>query len=167
MTRVRMGSPLLRFLSVAIVMVTLCSGGRALAQQKTFHLDRLEMPGAPDDGIAIFRPVTNQRTIFYGQLGIGYELRPLRTSTITSDAETLRRSRSAAIQDQFAVYGNAGFQLLDRATISLAFPWYPYQSGGVPNYVGNGGVPSAGSSATTVFKAKGPGAGDFRLDLRS
>src|SRR5262245_27224825 len=85
--------------------------GTAAAQQKTFHLDRLEMPGAPDDGVAIFRPVTNQRTIFFGQLGIGYQLRPLRTSAVTSDAETLRRSSSTVIQDQLAVYGNAGFQI--------------------------------------------------------
>ncbi len=48
------------------------SAETAAAQQKTFHLDRLEMPGAPDDGVVLFRPVTNQRTIFFGQLGIGY-----------------------------------------------------------------------------------------------
>jgi OmpA-OmpF porin, OOP family len=144
-----------------------CAGARpAEAQQKTFHLDRLEMPGAPDDGITIFRPVTNQRTIFFGQLGLGYQLRPLRTSTVTSDTETLNRSSSTVIQDQFAVYGNAGFQLLDRATISLAFPWYPIQTGENPQYVGNGGVPSPGTNTTTVVQTGGPGAGDFRLDLR-
>jgi OmpA-OmpF porin, OOP family len=138
----------------------------AEAQQKTFHLDRLEMPGAPDDGLAIFRPVTNQRTIFFGQLGLGYQLRPLRTSTVTSDPSTLDRSSSTVIQDQFAVYGNTGFQLLDRATVALAFPWYPIQTGENPNYATAGGVPTPGASRTTVVQTGGPAAGDFRLDLR-
>jgi OmpA-OmpF porin, OOP family len=138
----------------------------AYAQQKTFHLDRLEMPGAPDDGITLFRPVTNQRTIFFGQLGVGYQFRPLRTSTITSDQQTLDRSDSSVIEHQLAVYGNAGFQLLDRATIALAFPWYPAQSGQNPIYSGAGGVPTPGVNRTTVVKTGGPGAGDFRLDLR-
>jgi OmpA-OmpF porin, OOP family len=124
------------------------------------------MPGAPDDGLVLFRPATQQRTIFFGQLGLGYQLRPLRTSTVTSDAATLARSSSSVIQDQFAVYGNAGFQLLDRATFALAFPWYPYQGGSNPNYVGTGGVPSPGTNTTTVVKTSGPAVGDFRLDLR-
>lgn len=139
----------------------------ASAQQKTFHLDRLEMPGAPDDGVVLFRPVTNQRTIFFGQLGIGYQLRPLRTSTITSDSDTLRRSRSSVIQDQFAVYGNAGFQVLDRATLSIAFPWYPIQTGGNPDYAAAGGIPAAGGTRTTAVQTGGPGAGDIRMDLRA
>jgi len=138
----------------------------ASAQQKTFHLDRLEMPGAPDDGVVLFRPVTNQRTIFFGQLGIGYQLRPLRTSSVTSDVDTLRRSRSTVIQDQFAVYGNAGFQVLDRATLSIAFPWYPIQTGGNPDYAAAGGIPAAGAGRTTVVQTGGPGAGDIRMDLR-
>jgi outer membrane protein OmpA-like peptidoglycan-associated protein len=136
------------------------------AQQKTFHLDRLEVPGAPDDGVAIFRPVTSQRTIFFGQLGVGYQLRPLRTSTITTDPGTLSRSGSAVIQDQLAVYGNAGFQIFDKATLALAFPWYPFQDGANPVYVNAAGVPSAGTNTTTVVKTSGPGAGDFRLDFR-
>lgn len=139
----------------------------ASAQQKTFHLDRLEMPGAPDDGVVLFRPVTNQRTIFFGQLGIGYQLRPLRTSTVTSDDFTVKRSRSAVIQDQLAVYGNAGFQILDRATLSIAFPWYPVQTGGNPNYAAAGGIPTSGVNRTTVVQTGGPGAGDIRMDLRA
>lgn len=145
----------------------LACASTSAAQQKTFHLDRLEMPGAPEDGAVLFRPVTNQRTIFFGQLGLGYQLRPLRTSTITSDSATLERSSSTVIQDQFAVYGNAGFQVLDRATLALAFPWYPIQTGENPQYVGGGGVPSPGTNTTTVVQTGGPGAGDLRLDLRA
>ncbi|HEY8076932.1 MAG TPA: OmpA family protein [Labilithrix sp.] len=141
------------------------TASEAGAQQKTFHLDRLEMPGAPDDGVVLFRPQTQQRTIFFGQLGVGYQLRPLRTSTITTDQATLNRSRSAAVQDQLAVYGSAGFELLDRAIFSVNFPWYPAQDGGTPNYA-PGTVLGAGTLKTTNFDAGGPGAGDVRLDFR-
>jgi outer membrane protein OmpA-like peptidoglycan-associated protein len=156
----------------AIAVAVLCGAAAALcapsaaAQQRTFHLDRLEMPGAPEDGLALFRPVTNQRTLFFGQLGLGYDWRPLRTSTITSDQQTLDRSKTAVIQNQFAIYGNAGFELLDRATIAVAFPWYPIQDGQNPNYQGGGGVPTTGTNTTTVVQTGGPAAGDVRLDLR-
>jgi outer membrane protein OmpA-like peptidoglycan-associated protein len=152
--------------SVATVALTTLWAGPAEAQQKTFHLDRLEVPGAPEDGLAIFRPETNQRTIFFGQLGVGYDFRALRTSTITSDQPTLDRSKSAVIKDQLGVYGNAGFQILDRATLALAFPWYPVQDGANPSYVGSGGIPSAGTNTTTVVQTGGPASGDVRLDLR-
>ena len=142
------------------------SAGTAEAQQATFKLDRLEVPGGPEDGLSVFRPVTNQRTIFWGQLGVGYQLRPLRTSTVTNDQAVLSRSSSTVIQDQLAVYGNAGFDLFDRATIALAFPWYPVQDGTNPVYDQAGGVPLPGTTRTTTANTSGPGAGDIRLDLR-
>jgi len=127
----------------------------------------LEVAGAPDDGIALFRPVTNQRNIFYGQLAIGYQLRPLRTSTVTTDQSVRARSRSTLVQDQLAVYGNAGFQIMDRATIGVSFPWYPVQTGGNPDYVARG-IPGTGvgQTKTTFVDPDGPGAGDLRIDLR-
>ncbi len=142
------------------------SAETASAQQKTFHLDRLEMPGAPDDGVVLFRPVTNQRTIFFGQLGIGYQLNPLRTSTVVTDQSTRARSADAVVKHQFAIYGNTGFQILDRATLALAFPWYPIQSGENPTY-NAGGIDVSGVNRTTVVQTGGPGAGDLRLDLRA
>src|SRR4051812_4455842 len=57
----------------------------AHAQVKVFHLDRLEMPGAPDDGMVLFRPVTQPKPIFFGQVGLGYSRNVLHTSNITSD----------------------------------------------------------------------------------
>jgi OOP family OmpA-OmpF porin len=137
----------------------------AEAQQKTFHLDRLEMPGAPDDGVVLFRPQTQQRTIFYGQLALGYQFRPLRMKSITTEQATLNRSPSAAISNQFEVYGNVGFEVLDRAIFSVAFPWYPIQTGSTPNYA-PGTVLGAGSLKTTNYNPSGPGAGDTRLDFR-
>jgi outer membrane protein OmpA-like peptidoglycan-associated protein len=135
------------------------------AQQKTFHLDRLEMPGAPDDGVVLFRPETQQRNIFFGQLGIGYSLRPLRTRNITREPSVLGRSRTSVIQDQLAVYGTAGFEVLDRAIFSVSFPWYPVQTGGNPDY-GTGTITSVGQTKTTLVSTGGPAAGDVRLDFR-
>lgn len=142
------------------------SGGTAEAQQKTFVLDRLMVPGGPEDGMVLFRPQTNQRTIFYGQAGIGYQLRPLRTSTVTTDEATRNRSSSTVVSNQLSVYGNAGFQLFDRATIGLAFPWNPIQTGENPVYTAGGGLPSPGVTKTTLIDPTGPSVGDLRLDLR-
>ena len=157
-------------LSAAFATVALAAASSssrdAAAQTKTFHLDRLEVPGAPDDGIALFRPVTNQRNIFYGQLALGYSLRPLKVRNITTDTAVLARSnRSAIIQDQFTIYGSAGFQILDRATLGVTFPWSPIQTGGNPDY-GTGNVQGPGQTRTTLVSTSGPTASDLRLDFR-
>ena len=150
----------------AVAATALSASERAEAQVKTFHLDRLEVPGAPDDGIALFRPTTQQRSIFYGQLALGYSLRPLKVRNITQDNQVLgRTTRTAVIQDQFTIYGSAGFQVLDRATLGVTFPWSPLQDGGNPNY-GPGDIQGPGGSKTTVITPGGPSAGDLRLDFR-
>jgi OOP family OmpA-OmpF porin len=153
-------------IAAAVAAAALATAERAEAQVKTFHLDRLEVPGAPDDGIALFRPVTQQRNIFYGQLALGYELRPLKVSNITSDTSVLARtSRTSVIQDQFTIYGSAGFEVLDRATFGVTFPWTPIQTGGNPDY-GTGNVQGPGQNGTTIIKPTGPTASDLRLDFR-
>lgn len=166
-TRTARKSRILAGATVASVgLAALLAPGEAKAQQKTFHLDRLEMPGAPDDGIALFRPATSQRNIVYGQLGIGYSLRPLRTRNITVDTSVLARSRTSVIQDQFTIYASAGFQLLDRVTLGVNFPWTPWQTGGNPDY-GTGNVQGPGQTKTTIVQPDGPSASDLRLDLRA
>src|SRR5579884_1007709 len=99
--------------------------GRAEAQQHTFHLDRLEVPGAPDDGIALFRPVTRvtpEQTIFYGQLALGFSLDPLRTSNVTNNASALQRSPTNLVTTQLSTYMSAGFELLERLTLGATLP---------------------------------------------
>lgn len=145
--------------------IVLFSTGSAEAQQKTFALDRMIVPGGPDDGIAIYRPATQPRNIFFGQLGIGYSLRPLRTRNVTEDPAVLGRSRTAVIQDQLALYGTFGFQVLDRATFSLTVPVYPIQTGGNPEYAG-GGIGGGLATRTTIVQTGGPSMGDVRLDFR-
>src|SRR4051812_33547282 len=96
----------------ATAIAPLGATSSASAQQTTFHLDRLEMPGGPDDGTVLFRPVTQPRPIFFGQLALGYQRRPLHTSNIISadDRATADRSSAGVINDQFSTYATVGLQ---------------------------------------------------------
>jgi len=146
----------------AAVSVGLLVEGSALAQQHTFHLDRLEVPGAPDDGAVLFRPVIQPDAVFYAQLGLGLSIDPLRISNITNDAGAQRASATNVITSQFSTYISAGFELLDRLTLGVTFPAALAESGNTPVY------PDAafGGPANTAFTTGGPAAGDTRLDGR-
>jgi OmpA-OmpF porin, OOP family len=135
---------------------------QARAQQTTFHLDRLEMPGAPDDGVVLFRPVTQPRAVFFAQLGLGYQLHPLHTSNITSDQVTLKGSSTAVIENQFTQYSTVGVELADRVTVAATLPIAWIQDGNQPNF--NSGF--LATARRTSFSTGGPGVGDMRLDLR-
>ncbi len=156
--------------SLAVMGAVLLHAGSAAAQQRTFHLDRLEIPGGPDDGLAVFRPVTNQRPILFGQLALGYSLRPLKTNTVTTNKDIRNASnaggRSSVIQDQFTIYGNLGFQLFDRLTLALAFPVTPIQDGGNPIRP-TATVTGSGTATTTNVNPNGPAVGDMRVDARA
>ncbi len=134
----------------------------AQAQQATFHLDRLEVPGAPDDGLTLFRPVTQQRPTFFAQLGLGYSFNPLLTKTLTSDAPSIRASPRGAIQNQLTQYMTAGFEFLDRFTVDASLPVTWFQDGQVPNY--STGI--VGGVNSTAFNTNGVAVGDTRLDMR-
>ncbi len=138
--------------------------GAAEAQQTTFHLDRLEMPGAPDDGVAMFRPVTNQRFIAYGQLGMGYSLNVLRVRNVTRDEPTIKRSNLGVVKNQLTLYGAAGIQVFDRVTIGVAFPFTMFQSGQNPDYGSTNILTNSTNSGALVTDASP--AGDTRVDLR-
>ncbi len=143
---------------------SLASEPAALAQQNTFHLDRLEVPGSPDDGFVMFRPYTRQNTIFFAQMALGYSLRPLHTTNITNDKETLLHSPAGVIDDQFTSYANVGFEFLDRFIASASLPITWVQDGQNPNY--NNAAPLGGTKTTTVDTG-GPALGDMRLDFRA
>jgi OmpA-OmpF porin, OOP family len=145
------------FLAVAAVALP------ARAQQQTFHLDRLEVPGAPDDGVVVFRPVTQDRPTFYAQLGLGFSLDPLRTSDITKNEAALHASAADVVTTQLSTYLSAGFELFDRMTVGATFPAAWIETGNQPNYpVGIFG----GNTAPTAFSTTGPALGDTRIDVR-
>jgi outer membrane protein OmpA-like peptidoglycan-associated protein len=135
----------------------------AAAQQQTFHLDRLEVPGAPDDGIILFRAAVQPKPTFYAQLGFGYSADPLRTVNITSDQATLAASKTNVITTQFSTYLSVGIQLFERLTIGGTFPSAWAESGNQPVYAGN---VFSGQSSSTAFSTTGPAIGDTRLDAR-
>src|ERR1700722_15813446 len=130
------------------------------AQQPTFHLDRLEVPGSPDDGVALFRPATNERAIVYAQLGLGLSINPLRTSDITHSA--VAGSSANVITSQFSTYMSGGFELFDHMTLGLTLPIAWEQAGSQPNYE----TGTFRSNAFTAFATNAPAVGDMRLDIR-
>jgi OOP family OmpA-OmpF porin len=135
----------------------------ARAQQQTFYLDRLQIPGAPDDGIVMWRPVTQPDNIFYGQIGIGFQYAPLRASTIAASGSLAKGSATNVVDTEGTIYGSAGFEILDRVILSVNFPWNPLMTGQNPTY----STPTlkAGLAWTNV-DAKGPTADDTRIDVR-
>ena len=142
--------------------VALFAPARANAQNSTFHLDRLEIPGAPDDGLVLMRPVTQPKTIFFGQLAFGYSRNPLHTSNMTNEVSTLRASDTGVIQDQFTAYATIGFQFLNRVTIAATLPATLEQDGASPNYQTN----IFGGTNGDRVQTGGPALDDLRLDAR-
>ena len=135
----------------------LTSPRAAQAQQHTFHLDRLEVPGSPDDGLVLFRPVTRPGAIFYAQLGLGLSIDPLRMSNIGIDSasNTARQVPTHVITSQFSTYISAGFELLDRVTLGATFP---------AAWIQAGNQPASDNSSTTTYSTTGPAVGDTRLE---
>src|SRR5208283_1930099 len=155
-------------LAVAVGAASLLATASAWAQQPTFHLDRLEMPGAPDDGMVLFRPVTQQNTIIYGQLGLGYSLNPLRMSDILPNSavggSTLRASDANAITNQFTSYASFGMEFFDHLTVGLTFPVTWVQTGNEQQSGNNGGIVTG--ATLTAYDTNGPALDDLRLDFR-
>jgi OOP family OmpA-OmpF porin len=131
------------------------------AQQHTPHLDRLEVPGAPDDGLVLFRPVTHTESIFYAQMGIGSAVDPLRMSNLINETSTLHASPVNAVTSQFSTYISAGVELLDRLTFGATFPsaWIETGNQPTPTFFN-------GSQSATVYSTAGPAVGDTRFDAR-
>lgn len=138
----------------------------AKAQQKAFHLDRLEMWGSVEDGLGVSRPNTLPRTSLFGQIGLGYSLAPLKTSQVvpSTDRNTLARSNRAVVTHQMTVYATAGVHLFDRFIFAINLPVSPWQQGQNPDY-NNSSI--FGTNSTTIVNADGPSLGDLRFDMRA
>src|SRR5580658_10906515 len=135
----------------------------AAAQQQTFHLDRLEVPGAPDDGVVLFRPAVQDGALLYGQLAVGLSVDPLRMGNITNGA-VQQASAGNAITDQLSTYMSAGVEFLNRFTFGVTFPAAWLEGGNQPSAVANQFL---AQGAVTTFSTTGPAIGDTRLDFRA
>jgi len=152
------GRSALRALTFAIPAALALSPSRAEAQAQTFYLDRLIIAGAPDDGLAVWRPQMGEKTRFFGQFGLGFALNPLRADNHFDD---LNKSDflAAPVSAQLVTYFNAGVEVMDRFSFQASFPLALYQTG---NPTTN---PSAGVDGQAVdLKPIAPM--DLRLDGR-
>ena len=134
--------------AIAAISATICSPS-AFAQTQTFKLDRVEVPGAPDDTLMMARAVTQPEPTLFAQLGLGYSLNPLRTDTIYSVPNLRLLAQAPArgvVKDQLTVYTAVGAQLFNRFTVSAAFPFSPWQDGKNPDY----------QNSTTSGRAEAP-----------
>src|SRR5262249_54234432 len=104
-------------------------------------LDRLTVGGAPDDGIAIWRPYESPKSRIFAQMGLGLTLRPLRISTVSPDNNpALRNYSNAVVASQFIDYASLGMEVGGRFTIAVTLPFALFQSGSDPAVVGIRGV---------------------------
>jgi OmpA-OmpF porin, OOP family len=134
--------PIARFVFplAAFAIVSLASS-RAGAQQKTLYLDRLTVGGAPDDGIALWRPYESPKTRVFAQMGLGLTLRPLRVTTVSPDNNPrLRNFNDAVVGSQFINYATVGAEVSGRFAFLVTLPFTLFQSGTDPAPIGVRGV---------------------------
>jgi outer membrane protein OmpA-like peptidoglycan-associated protein len=139
----------------------------AEAQQHTFHLDRLEIPGAPDDGLVLFRPASREKDVVYAQLALGFSLNPLRIANLTTDPGVKSSSPANAITTQLTTYASAGFELLHDLTLGITMPVSWVETGNAQNFGGSAfGTGANAPPGSTFYSTDGPAVGDARLDAR-
>lgn len=107
----------------------LCTPRGAQAQQATFYLDRIQIPGNPEDSFVVFRPRLHEKTRFFGSTALGYTLNPLRADTVT-DNPNVEAAIGDPVDHQFITYLSAGGEFASRVGVSLSLPVALYQGGG-------------------------------------
>jgi OmpA-OmpF porin, OOP family len=138
----------------------------ARAQVDTFYADRIFIAGAPDDGMAIWRPHMGEKTRFFGQAALGFALNPVRLENTIPDA-TQRQQASAAgfknpLGSQLILYTDVGVEIMDRFAFQLEFPLTLFQHG---NTFDASGV--LGTNQLRAVDVKPVAPGDLRLDARA
>ncbi len=108
------------------------------AQTHTFTVDRLNMAGAPDDGIGVWRPEVGRDTRFFGQLGLGFAVNPLRVDNYVDDLNKAEKIAGPPVSTQFITYLTAGVELFNRASIQVSFPLILNQGGSPTNNIDAG-----------------------------
>lgn len=142
-------------LALTFALGTLALAKEASAQQRTFYLDRLTVGGAPEDGLGIWRPVMAERTLFFGQMALGFTLNPLRIATIAPPTRERERAGNT-VSTQLIDYATFGTQIASRLQLSATLPVALYESGTDPRAASIGGG--------TALKAVAPH--DLRLEAR-
>ncbi|APR86992.1 Outer membrane protein A precursor [Minicystis rosea] len=120
------------FSSVAALVAFAAAPSSARAQTATFAVDRLTMAGAPGDGITVWRPEMSEKTRFFGQLGLGLAVNPLRADNYVDNLDNEKKLKNP-LTTQFITYANVGVELLSRVSLQVAFPLVAYQAGNPTN----------------------------------
>jgi OmpA-OmpF porin, OOP family len=141
----------------ALALVGLAPSARA--QTTTFAVDRLVMAGAPGDGIAVWRPDLSDKTRFFGQLGLGLAVNPLRVDNYVDNLDNAAKIKGNPVSSQFTTYFNVGAEILGRVSLQVAFPLVAYQTGNPTNNT----VVNLPQPAVS-FKTTAPG--DLRIEAR-
>lgn len=127
--RVCMKKIVLSLLVLAALAFVTALTPAARAQTPTFAVDRLVMAGAPDDGVAIWRPDMANKTRFFEQVGLGLSINPLRASNIADNLIVQRTLPGNPLTRQVIDYSNVGAEILGRLSIQVAFPLIVDQAG--------------------------------------
>ena len=124
-----------------LFVAILCTSTNAWAQAKTFYLDRLQIGGAPADGVAVWNPEINGTRAFI-QAAPGVALRPLRTEHIVNNAADVAVFQGDPVKHQFIVYATVGAEIKDWLLFSATLPMLLSQDG-LPTYRPNLGYNDA------------------------
>lgn len=112
---------------VAAAMLLLCA--RPASAQRAFYLDRVQIGGAPDDGLVTRRAYMGPETRVYGSTALAYVLNPLRASTVAADEQVEERIENL-IEHQLLSYFSAGIEIDETLAFGLTVPVAWMQSGG-------------------------------------
>ena len=139
--RARRGRRLVRALAgVAALAATSFASRSADAQQRTFYLDRIQISGAPDDGLVLWRPYVYEKTRFYANAALGYTIDPLRTGDLT-DRPNVQDRIETPVTHQLVLHPAVGAEFAGRFGVSLSLPIALAQAGGADpaaEGIGNG-----------------------------
>lgn len=114
---------------VVVLVLGMSLYARPAAAQRAFYLDRVQIGGAPDDGLVTRRPYLSPETRIYGSTTLGYVLNPLRASTVAVD-DIAEEKIENLIQQQVISYFSAGIEIAHRFSLGLTLPVAWVQSGG-------------------------------------
>jgi outer membrane protein OmpA-like peptidoglycan-associated protein len=142
----------------ALVPLSLAAA-TARAQTTTFAVDRLVMAGAPGDGIAVWRPEMSAETRFFGQLGLGYALNPLRVDNYVHNLNDAAKIQGNPLTSQLMGYADVGAEILGRVSLQVSFPFVAYQTGNPTN-------DAAANLPQPSVDLKQAAPGDLRVEAR-
>lgn len=135
----------------------------AAAQQDTFYLDRIQVAGGPEDGMAIWRPEFHEKVRIFGQLGVGFQLHPLRLENEVENVNIRKQADSVSgnpVDWMLTGYASIGVEFLRRFQFQVSLPFAPYVEG---NPTSPQGLTNELPDNASVDK---PAVMDMRLELR-